>query len=260
MNVRFLGLALALAPLPAAAQLLRDMLPQGVTVHGKAMVETPPDMAVLSIGLRGEGATADAASTALAAAQRAVIGGIVKLDPAARYRTGEVAMRELRKGDCADAAGDDITLIALGDGQTTKDTGPCRVVGHAASIKATVEMQAVDKAGTAIGLASRLGASSASLERFGLRDPAAARRSATASAIADARARAEAVAAASGARLGPVVSIVDGDGRDMAVVDLAEPMAMMNAAPEIMQPVAIDVLPKPVETSAEILVVYALIR
>lgn len=263
MHLRLLGLVLALAPLPVAAQSLRDALPQGIVVQGKASVKTAPDMAVLSIELRGDGATADAASTALAAAQKAVIGGIAALDPAASYRTGDVSMREVRKGDCA-STGDamDLALSAMADGEKEKDKGPCRVVGHVATIEATVEMRAVDKAGTAIGLASRLGASAASLEGFELRDPAAVRRSATAAAIADARSRAEALATASGAKLGPVVSILDGNGRDMALMEIAEPRAMMMApalrfAPP---PVEIAVSPKPVETSAEILIVYALIK
>lgn len=261
MHLKLVGLVLALAPIPAAAQSLRDALPQGIVVQGRAEVRTPPDMAVLSVKLRGDGATADAASTALAAAQKAVIGGIVTLDPAASYRTGDVSMREVRKGDCASAGDVDLGMVLLEDDGKEKDKGPCRVVGHVAAIEATVEMRAIDKAGTAIGLASRLGANSASLEEFGLRDPAAARRSATAAAIADARGRAEALAAASGAKLGPVVSIFDGNGRDMTMLEVAEPRMMrMVPLPAMAQPVEIEVSPKPVETSAEILIVYALIK
>lgn len=260
MLFRVLGLVLAAVPLPAAAQSLREALPQGIVVQGKASVKTAPDMAVLSIKLRGDGATADAASSALAAAQKAVIGGIASLDPAASYRTGEVSMREVRKGDCASTGDVDLGMVLLDDGEKAKDKGPCRVVGHVAAIEATVEMRAVDKAGTAIGLASRLGATSASLSEFGLRDPAAARRGATAAAITDARNRAEALAAASGAKLGPVVSILDGNGRDMAMMEIAEPRGLMAPMLKIEQPVEIEVSPRPVETSAEILIVYALIK
>lgn len=259
---RVFGLVLALAPLPATAQSPRDALPQGIVVQGKASVKTAPDMATLSISLRGDGATADAASTALAASQKAVIGGIASLDPAASYRTGEISIREVRKGDCANASNDiDLIVAAAVDAAGDEaDKGPCRVVGHVAAIEATVEMRAVDKAGTAIGLASRLGASSASLNGFELRDPAAAQRRATAGAIADAKSRAETLAAASGAKLGPVVSILDSNDRDMGVLDVEATSMLSVPAIAFERPVAIDVSPKPVETSAQILIVYALLK
>lgn len=262
MHIGVLGLVLALAAFPAAAQSPRDAPPQGIVVQGKATVKTAPDMATLSIKLRGDGTTADAASTALAAAQKAVIGGIVSLDPAANYRTGEVSMREVRKGDCAETGDAIETSLAAMAGIVAdeRDKSPCRVVGHVASIEATVEMRAVDKAGTAIGLASRLGASSANLDGFGLRDPAAARRGATAGAIADARSRAEALATASGAKLGPVISILDNNDRDMTMYDVEELRVMRQSAVAPELPVTIDVSPKPVETSAQILIVYALLK
>lgn len=254
--LRLVGLMVALSPLPAAAQSLREALPPGIVIQGRAVIETAPDIAELSISLRGDGTTADAASKALADAQKAVIGGIASLDPKARYRTGDVSMRAVRKGDCA--ASDD--LIDLAQNRDDSDTGPCRVVGYIATIDATMELRAVDQAGTAIGLANRLGASSAELKAFRLSDPAAARRAAMAAAIADARTRAESLATASGARLGPVVSILDGRDREADTMMLLEAPAMAVAPQELLRPVKIDISPAPVETSAEIVIVYALIK
>ena len=254
--LRLVALIAALSPLPAVAQSLRDALPPGIVVQGRAVIKTPPDMAELSINLRSDGTTADAASKALADAQKSVIGGIMSLDPKASYRTGDVSMREVRKGDCAS----DRELMGLGDDSDRAGKGPCRVVGYIATIEATVEMRAVDKAGTAIGLASRLGASSAELESFRLSDPSVARRSAMAAASADARTRADSVASASGAKLGPVVSILDGNDRAMALLERQADATF--AAAELAQApaVKIDIVPSAVETSAEIVIVYALIK
>lgn len=261
MHRSLVSLVLLLAPCPALAQMRPEFLPQGITVQGSATIETPPDIATISITLHGEGQTPDAASTALAAVQKAVIGGIAAIDPAIDYRTGAIAMREIRKGDCAAISAEmavDRFVGSIGN-DGGKDDGPCRVVGHAASIEATVEMRAIDEAGTAIGLARRLGASSAELGSFDLRDPAAAQRAAAAAAIADARARAEALAAASGAKLGPVVSILGGNDNAVAMA-LQQPTPLYAVAAAVEAPVTIDISPKPVETRAQIVLVYALVR
>lgn len=254
--LRLVGLIVALAPLPAAAQSMREALPPGIVVQGQAVIKTAPDLAELAIELRGEGTTADAASRALATVQKAVIGGLTGLDPKLVYRTGAVSMRAIRKGDCAESE----ELIDLSERGKDADSGPCRVVGYLATIAAAMELRAVDKAGTAIGLATRLGASTAELKQFRLSDPAAARRAAMAAAIADARTRADALATASGARLGPVVSILDGRDREAEVVMAIEPPQEIVGPPQLINPVKIDVSPAPVETSAEIVIVYALIK
>lgn len=254
--LRLVALIATLSPLPLSAQSMRDALPPGILVQGRAVIKTAPDLAELSISLRGDGTTADAASKALADAQRAVTGGIASLDPKASYRTGDVSMRSVRKGDCA--ASDD--LIDLAQNRDPSDKGPCRVVGFTATIDATMELRAVDQAGTAIGLAQRLGASSAEIKQFRLSDPAAARRAAMAAAIADARTRADALAVASGARLGPVVSILDGRDRETDTMMMLEAPALAVAPRGLIPPVTIDVSPAPVETSAEIVIVYALIK
>lgn len=254
--LRLVGLIVALAPLPAAAQSMREALPPGIVVQGQAVIRTAPDLADIGIELRGEGATADAASQALAHVQKAVVGGLTALDPKSVYHTGDVAMRAIRKGDCPT----DEELLNLADKGDDAAKGPCRVVGYIATIDASMELRAVDKAGTAIGLATRLGASTAELKQFRLSDPAAARRAAMAAAIADARTRADALATASGARLGPVVSILDGRDREAEVVMAIEPPQEIVGPPQLINPVKIDVSPAPVETSAEIMIVYALIK
>ncbi|RYY22870.1 MAG: DUF541 domain-containing protein [Sphingomonadales bacterium] len=261
MRSALLLVLLVAAPIPAFAQ-SRDMVSQGITVSGSAKIESAPDMATIAFTIRGEGATPDAASTDLAKRQRAVIGGLASLDASLRIHTGSVATNEVRRGDCAGTPGASMRALSINlDAAMSDDTdkGPCRVAGYIAAIEATAEMSAVKEAGTAVGLAQRLGASSASLEGFALRDPEAASRAALAAAITDARIQAQALAAGSGSKLGRIVSILGMPEREYAMssIVLAEPPAYM---PMVMAaPVNIDIAPKPVETSARVMIVYALI-
>lgn len=252
-------LSLAL-PGVAHAQSLPEQPPRGITVVGVATVKTAPDMATISIEIRGEGATADAASSDLATRQRKIGGALATLDPRLRLNTGSVATNEIRKGDCAALPGDmDILLASIETGRD-QDTGPCRVTGYIASIAATAEFSSVEDAGTAVGLAQREGAASARLAAFRLRDPDAAKRAATAAAMADARAQAQALATGAGVRLGPLVSALsapdpmDRFGFRAAMQVSQEVIAPMQIAP----PVVIAVSPEEVETSARIVVVYSL--
>lgn len=91
---------------PALAQALPDLArPNTILVTGSGKVETPPDLATLELSIRGEGKTPDAATTALAAKQRAVFGGLRSLDPKLDIRTGTIALREVKGGDCSDRGG-----------------------------------------------------------------------------------------------------------------------------------------------------------
>lgn len=253
-----LPLLLAAVPLPAFAQGMREVVPPGITVSGSATIKTMPDRATIAFDLRGEGATPDAASSDLARRQRDVAGGLARLDPKAQLYTGSVSTSEVRKGDCADAPGDSMRALNLGpDEGRGDDKGPCRITGYVAAISATMELSAVSDAGTAIGLAQRLGAASASLDGFSLRDPEAQQHAALAAAMADARTQAQALAAASGAHLGPIISVIGMPDGDMSLA-----MAPMYNSPPpaeyMVMPVKIDVSPKPVETVARVMVVYSL--
>lgn len=271
--MRFNGLILALAalPLPAVAQEIGGFpnRPNTIVVTATGKIETAPDIATIALTIRGEGKTPDAATTALAAKQTAVFGGLRRLDPKAEIRTGSVALREVRKGECGNRSfgGDSMMMsddldaeaeMVTGNGPDSK--GPCVVVGAAAETEATVIIASIKDAGTAVGLAARLGASSAKIESFGLRDDSAAGRQAISQAIGQARAQAESIAAASNAKLGQLVSVVDiaagGFNRSagfsaMAVYDLAPAAAL--------RPIVVDVSPTPVETQVRLLVTFALI-
>lgn len=255
---------------PALAQALPDLArPNTILVTASGKVETPPDLATLELAIRGEGKTPDAATTALAAKQRAVFGGLRSLDPKLDIRTGAIALREVKGGACSDRGGggsaadmmDDAldTLEQTASGATPETRkGPCRVVGHVASTETSVRLAAVLQAGTAVGLAGRLGASSTRIEAFGLRDDSAPAQRALSDAMANARAQAIALAAASGMRLGPVVSIMRADPNGRALFDVQNAPNM--AMPAIAQaPIVLDIAPAPVETRVQLVVSFALL-
>ncbi|MEG3178462.1 SIMPL domain-containing protein [Sphingomonas sp. RB3P16] len=264
----------AFFPMAVQAQAMPDLArPNTILVTASGKIETAPDLATLDLTLRGEGKTPDAATAA--ARQRAVFDGLRGLDRHLDIRTGTIAMREVRGGNCADHGTDDTGLVSMaetldtaaetldqmasgsgGAGGTGK--GPCRVTGHVASTQTSVRLAAVLQAGTAVGLARRLGASSARVDGFGLRDDSAPARRALADAMADARAQAAALATASGLRLGPVVSIVRADPNGRVLFDVQDAPNM--AMPAIAQaPVVLDIAPTPVETRVQLVVSFALL-
>lgn len=271
-------MAVALIPAPVLAQTGREAKPATIIVSATGNVETIPDKATLSISLRGEGKTADAASAALAARQRAVISGLRSLDPKVELRTGAVSIREAYAGSCdngdhfsmmsddPETIADTLETVAVSmAADDTLDGAPpqgrkkdCTVVGRVAQIEASVIMNSIKDAGTAVGLAGRLGASRARIDDFGLRDDSTASNRAIARAMENARAKAEAIAAASGAKLGGIISVNDGSERD--AIDGYSMDSARSPVMAMVPPVVIDVSPKPVETSARLTVTFAIER
>ena len=236
--------AVAFAQEPAAATPV-------IQVTGTGVVQTPPDLATIEMWIRGEGATSAAATDALAAKQAAILGGLRGLLGAgADVTTTNITVIQVRDRSC-DAN--------RGYGAPPQlSQGACAVTGYVASMQGSVRTRAVDKAGTAAGLASRLGASDARLQGFALSDPNAASRRATAAAITDARGRAEAAAIGANVRLGPLVAIRDQNGFNPMPVYAR---SLLRVAPEPPAPEQVTVIPisaRPIETRSQVLVSYGI--
>lgn len=266
---------------PTAAQSISTQA-DTIVVSADATVETKPDIAILTITIRGEGKTPDDAMLALSTKLKAVTGGLRSIDSMMTIGNGSVAIGEARAGPCdrdsalplppdiqiseaADMlskAADDIATEAAGGNKAPapgKVSDPCAIIGYVARTDATARMTKTADAGTAVGLAGRLGASSAGIESFDLSDPDDANRRATAVAIDRARAQAGVIATGSGGKLGRIVSVVGGgiDGqRFNADARRAAPaIAAYQAAP-----IPIDISPRAVTTSAHLIVTFALER
>ncbi|MEG3171884.1 SIMPL domain-containing protein [Sphingomonas sp. ZB1N12] len=223
-----------------------------VQVTGTGTIQTAPDIALLTIYIRGEGPTPDAATTMIAAKQKAVNEALVGLlGSNSELTASNVTIIEARSGACADGQG-------YGS-RPRLSTGDCAVSGFIATMQTSVRTRAVEKAATAAGLASRLGASDARVQGFALSDPEAARARANMAAIADAAKRAAALASGAGLRLGPIIAV-----RDQASYDITVTGALRGAnapaappAPRV-SPVTIDLKPTPIETRAQVFVSYAI--
>ena len=135
--------------------------------------------------------------------------------------------------------------------------GPCAITGYLATMQGSIRTPLVAKAGTAAGLASRLGARDARVQNFILSDGGAAKRAAVVEAVAEAKRLAGALAAAAGEKLGPILAIRDQNynpAEDMTVVAMSAPAP----PPAPRAPVEIQVKPGPIETNAQVYVTFAL--
>lgn len=250
MSIRTALIAAVVVVAPAKAQ--QAPAERVIQVLGTGVVRTTPDIANLEFWLRGEGTAPDAATRALAAKQKAVIDGLTTLlGQSAEVTTGAVTLIEARGAACDDARG-------YGSKPRMSD-GPCAVTGYVATVQGGARTSALDRAGTAAGLALRLGASDARLQEFILADPADAVRRATAAALRDARNRAEAIAAGAGVRLGPVSSVRDGNHGGEVVISANARAAPSPPPPEVVSaPVQLDTKPRPIETRTQVTVTYTI--
>jgi uncharacterized protein len=239
-------------PAAAQAQWLQATPPETVVIAAEGNVETPPDTATLWLTMSGDGKTPDEATTDLAAKLKRVTAGLRGLDPAAEVRTNDVQLGEVYAGECSRGGYGPMRAMAAPVGD------PCAVTGYRTSSNVNVRMRAVKDAGTAVGLAGRLGASQARIEGFTLADSTEAKRRAVAQAIAKARAEAEAIAAGSGLHVGAIVSVVDGNNQDIVVTGAN--MSRLAAPPPPVAPVRVDINPAPVRTNARLTVTFALTK
>jgi uncharacterized protein YggE len=240
-------LAACAAPANAADQ----TTPPTITVIGVGEVKTDPDIANLVFSIRGEGSSADAATRGLVAKQKAIIDGLGAVGSGRmEVRTGEVRLDETRAAGCGDDDGDNPRL----------STGKCAVTGYLASIRVTVRMASAKDAGTAAGLAARLGASNARASDFEILKPGDAARRAAAAALADAHSRAEAIAVAAGEKLGPVVKVIDEAATASLNEDIVVAGLRLPAPAMVMPPVAVDIRPEPISTTTRLTVTYAIAR
>lgn len=238
----------ALFAAPALAQTTSTPPTINVTGHGKLSV--PPDTANIHYWLRGEGRTPDDATRAMAAAQGAVENGLHGfLGPAAEITNSQLVVIEVRDPDCKGQ-----------QGQAVISEGQCAITGYLATSETDVRTHEIAKAGTAVGLASRLGARDARLQSFELRDTADAQRRAMTSAVSDARAQALVLASAAGGHLGRALTIQYGSYMSPLVVS-GRKVAYESAPPPPPPPppVQVDMKPAPQDVTADVSISYELL-
>ncbi len=232
-----------LMPVVLAAGLLAAMLapsaraegPAQITVTGTGEVAQAPDMAMVTLGVTAEGATAAAALRANSAALTRVL-TVLK---AAKIEDRDIQTSGLQLGP----------VYANSDG-SMGNSAP-RIRAFVAENTVTVRVRAIDGLGTLLDgvVADEAGANLFRGIDFGLQDPKPALDKARAAAVADARHRAEIYATAAGLKLGQVVSISDAGGYEAPQFKMRTMAAAADSVP---------VSGGEVSSSASVTVVYQL--
>jgi len=183
-----LGVAVALT-LPSLAQ---DASPEPgslertVTVSGTATIRSEPDEATITLGVRTQALTAEAAMR----------------DNANRMNDVIQAVRG------AGVAADDVATAWINLYPQYEDAG-VTIVGYVAENQVNATVRSMDSIGSVIDAAIEAGANLSSGISFGLSDESAGVEGALADAVADARSKALALADATGAQLGVVIHVVE---------------------------------------------------
>ncbi|MBB5984413.1 SIMPL domain-containing protein [Sphingobium lignivorans] len=238
-----------LVPCAALAQTGEAPRPQ-IVVTSAATIPSPPDRAVVSFSVHGEGATSDEAVRAMVAKRDAIEKGLAGVSGQSELRAAQVAIAEVRGRDCN-----------RNYGNPQLSTGECAIIGYTADLQVEVRTSAVNDAGTMVSLAGRLGATNPRIDRFFLAEDKEIRRRGIAEALAEAKLQAEAIARASGVKLGSVISVsnlsFNGPGPYDEIVVTAQGVAAPPAPPPP-PPVAIGMKPRAIETQVRVQVVYAI--
>lgn len=246
-----MSLLLSVAAL-AAAQGVHASEPNEVSkivVEGSGSVKSPPNVANISYDVQGEGQTSDQAVGALVAKSAAIESALRSMDPSLVLHNATVRIQAVRGDDCKEEEYSDNLHLSK---------GACAIVGFVATQDFDAKTSLVSDAGTMVGLAGRHGASDPKIDSFGLADQREAKRAAIADALADARIKADAIAAGSNTKVGELLLVTLDGARDGQVITVTGSRRVsMNAVPA---PIAVNVAPAPVTTTANVTVTYAISR
>ncbi|MBX3576639.1 MAG: SIMPL domain-containing protein [Rhizobiaceae bacterium] len=192
MNRRMFALALAAsAALPVAAAAAQDLPPPRILVVGEGEATVAPDLALLSLTVMREAATAREAMTANNEAMAAVIAALKQFG---------IADRDLQ------TAG--IQIYPRYDYTNKPDgTQESRLVAYQVSNTLSVRVRDLSKTGEVLDAAVSLGVNQGGSITFGNDDPSAVVTEARKKAVADARAKATTLAEAAGIQLGKILEM-----------------------------------------------------
>lgn len=230
MRIVMILLAVALAlPLSARAE-------GTLTVSGEARVAAVPDMATLSLGATGRGATATEAMNATSLAVDAILARLAGLG---------VEMRDIQTAQLR------VSEQTRWDNDRNEDV----FIGYLAANTVTVRVRDLEGIGALLSAVLDEGANELQNLSFGLQAPRVVEDEARRRAVADARTRAALYAEAAGVALGPVRSLRDTAEPLVRSIAIAEPMMVMEegaAARDV--PVAAG----EIEVHAEVTMVFAI--
>lgn len=210
----FLRAVILAAPfiLPLSTPLLAETAPT-ITVTGEGSIEGAPDLAVLSLGVTTEGATAAEAMAANTAALKTIL---------ERLKAQGIEEKDVQTSN-----------LSLNPNWTSYDSSAApKISGYTASNQLMIRIRDLPKLGGVLDAAITDGANTLNGLTFGLSDPRPAMDLARAEAVADARARATLLVDAAGVKLGKIKSISEGGGiSNPGPMYRADGYAMAEAVP-----------------------------
>lgn len=223
---------LAASPAALAGPEGGDHALRTIVVTGVGEATAAPDMAVLSLGVDTEGASAAEALRKNSAQMEATIKSL---------RDAGVDKKDIQTSGLNVSAKYDYS----------RDNAPPRLVGYQASNRVSVNLRNLDKAGVVIDKAVSVGANRLDSVSFAFNDPKPLTNAARKDAIADARAKAELYADAAGVKLGPVLQISDSYTQTPGPIMVTSRMRMAEQS-------AAPIEPGESTTSASVTIIYGI--
>ncbi len=210
-SVACLAAAAALWAAPASAE---PPSPPSISVSGEGMVSAAPDLALVTSGVVTRAQTAGAALKANAGAMTKVLAAI---------RQAGIEDRDVGTSG--------LSVQPVYDQPDSSDRAP-KLTGYEVRNLVSIRSRAVDRFGDLVDAMVQAGSNQIESLSFDVSDRDAKLDEARKRAVADARRKAELYAAASGTRLGAVLSLEEqSDGYEGPVRPFAARAKMMDAAP-----------------------------
>ena len=234
MRLKALGVAVVLAVALAGVFAVPSRAQTVLQVTGEGRMSAAPDMAVISLRVSREGATAAGVTAEMAAAARAVLAALDAEGVAARDVQTSALQLNPRWSRPA-------------DGQAS------RVVGYEAATGFEVRIRDLDRFGAVLDAVISDGANGFQGVRFGLTEPRPVEDGARVAAFDDALAKARLYAQAAGMVVGEVRTIREGSGP--GPVPMREGLSMRAMAADV--PVAAGELDVVMHVSLEVVLVPA---
>lgn len=206
-----LAALISAAPIAALAQ---TAPPAQITVTGESTAQSAPDLATVDLGVTNEGPTAAEALAANNAAVSAIMD---------RLTAAGIEGRDIQTSN----------LSMNPNWVSTPDGTGSVISGYVAMNMLSVRVRDLAKLGPVLDAVVTDGANTLNGITFGLQDPKPVMTAARKAAVADGRERAEALAEAAGAKLGRLVSIIEG-----SAYQAPQPMYRQAAVQEASVPVA----------------------
>jgi uncharacterized protein YggE len=227
---------LAASLLVPAAAALADQSPPTLTVSGDGSATAAPNVAVVSLGVVSEAATAKLALSANSESMNAAIAAIVE--------TG-VAKKDIGTSGLS---------VAPIYSDPDKDTGAVRVTGYRVENQVTVKIRDIAGSGLLLDKVIGAGANRVNGISFEIDKAGALRDQATRAAITEAQRKAALIADAAGVKLGPIQSINTSDGGGAQPMFRGQMAMKMDA-----MPAPAPVMPGEQEISANATIVYTIL-